>query len=135
MPVEYITDAAVPLCLIPSTFRHPLARQFEEIDEDGDLIRSYDEWGLASVLTYAYTKRVAKKTEYSTMEMIIGECLEHSRHTASENKELFRALKRAIKSGDVDETLGYSKILISKIGSALAEQHEGAFDEEDDEKN
>ena len=49
--MEYITDAAVPLCLLPSAYRHPLAQQFEEIDEDGDLVRSYDEWGLASVLT------------------------------------------------------------------------------------
>jgi len=135
MSLEYITDAAVPLCLIPASFRHPLAQQFEEIDEDGDLIRSYDEWGLASVLTYAYTKRVAKKSEYSTMEFIIGECLENSRHTASENKALFRALKRGIKSGNEDEILSYSKILMSKIGSALAEQHEGLSDEEEDEED
>ena len=79
MSVEYITDAAVPLCLIPASFRHPLAQQFEEIDEDGDLIRSYD--------------------------------------------------------GNEAEILGYSKILMSKIGSALAEQHEGLSDEEDDEED
>jgi len=135
MSVEYITDAAVPLSLLPSSFRHPLARQFEEIDDDGDLIRSYDEWGLASVLTYAYTRRVQAKTEYSTIEMIIGECLENSRHTTTENKALFRALKRGIKSEDKDEVLKWSKVLISQIGSALAEQHEGLSDEEDDEED
>ena len=132
--MEYITEAAVPLALIPPGFRHPLARQFEEIDEDGDLVRSYDEWGLASVLTYAYTRRVQQKAEYSNMEMIIGECLEQSRHTTSENKALVRAIKRCIKAGNESETLGYSKVLISKIGLALAEQHEGMEeDSEDDE--
>ncbi|OUV76396.1 MAG: hypothetical protein CBC91_06360 [Rickettsiales bacterium TMED131] len=123
--MEYITDSAVPLALIPPGFRHPLAQQFEEIDEDGDLVRSYDEWGLASVLTYAYTRRVQKKADYATMELLIGECLEQSRHSTSENKALFRAIKRCIKAGDESETLGYSKVLISKIGLALAEQHEG----------
>lgn len=135
MPVEYITDAAVPLSLLPPSFRHPLARQFEEIDDAGDLIRSYDEWGLASVLTYAYTRRVEAKTEYSTMEMIIGECLENSRHTTTENKALFRALKRGIKTDDEHEVLKWSKVLISQIGSALAEQHEGFIDEEEDDED
>ena len=121
--VQFITDAAVPLNLVPAGFRHPLARQFEEIDDDGELCRSYDEWGLASVLTYAYTRRVQTSSEYTSMEMVIGECLEQSRHTESENKKLFSAIKRSIKSGDEDQTLLYSKVLISKIGSALAEQH------------
>tara|TARA_Y100000401_G_scaffold113311_1_gene113835 strand:- start:1607 stop:2038 length:432 start_codon:yes stop_codon:yes gene_type:complete len=121
--VQFITDAAVPLNLVPAGFRHPLARQFEEIDDDGELCRSYDEWGLASVLTYAYTRRVQTSSEYTSMEMVIGECLEQSRHTESENKKLFSAIKRCIKSGDEDQTLLYSKVLISKIGSALAEQH------------
>jgi|TARA_Y100000361_G_scaffold36231_1_gene30792 hypothetical protein len=120
--------------LIPSAFRHPLAQQYEEIDEDGDLVRSYDEWGLASVLAYAYTKRVQAKAEYSSMEMIIGECLKQSRHTPTENKELFRAIKREIKAGNEEQVLGYSKVLISKIGSALAEQHEAMEDEEDDDE-
>ena len=133
MSVEYITDAAVPLALIPSAFRHPLAQQYEEIDEDGDLVRSYDEWGLASVLAYAYTKRVQAKAEYSSMEMIIGECLKQSRHTTTENKELFRAIKREIKAGNEEQVLGYSKVLISKIGSALAEQHESMEADEDDD--
>ena len=130
--MEYVTEAAVPLCLIPTDFRHPLARQFEEIDEDGDLIRSYDEWGLASVLTYAYYKRVQAKSQYSNIEMIIGECLEISRHPALENKALFQTLKREIKAGNEEQAVGWSKILISKIASALAEQHEGMEDDEED---
>lgn len=136
--MEYISDVAVPICLIPAGFRHPLARQFEEIDEHGELIRSYNEWGLASVMTYAYTRRVGAHSEYTTMEMVIGECLEQSRHTRSENKELFRAIKRGVKGGDEATVLNYSKVLISKIASALAEQHEDYdddfsedFDEED----
>ncbi len=83
--VQFITDAAVPLNLVPAGFRHPLARQFEEIDEDGELCRSYDEWGLASVLTYAYTRRV-QTNRIHVDEMVIGECLEQSRHTESETK-------------------------------------------------
>ena len=130
--MEYVTEAAVPLCLIPVDFRHPLARQFEEIDEDGDLIRSYDEWGLASVLTYAYYKRVQAKTQYSNMEMMIGECLEMSRHTPLENKVLFQTLKREIKAGNEEQAVGWSKILVSKIASALAEQHEDLEDDEED---
>jgi hypothetical protein len=129
--VEYITDAAVPLVLIPPGYRHPLAQQFEEIDDDGDLVRSYDEWGLASVLTYAYTRRVKQHADYKSMELLMGECLEGSRHTTNENRELFRAIKRCIKAGNDHETLGYSKVLISKLGLALAEQHEGYDDEED----
>lgn len=131
--VQFITDAAVPLNLVPAGFRHPLARQFEEIDEDGELCRSYDEWGLASVLTYAYTRRVQTKSEYTSMEMVIGECLEQSRHTESENKKLFGAIKRCIKSGDEDQTLLYSKVLISKIGSALAEQHPVSEDSDEED--
>lgn len=131
--LQFITDAAVPLNLVPAGFRHPLACQFEELDDDGELCRSYDEWGLASVLTYAYTRRIKTKSEYTSMERVIGECLEQSRHTESENKKLFSAIKRCIKSGDEDQTLLYSKVLISKIGSALAEQHPllEDFDEED----
>tara|TARA_B100000085_G_C18426495_1_gene464960 strand:- start:362 stop:766 length:405 start_codon:yes stop_codon:yes gene_type:complete len=132
--MEYITDAAVPLCLLPSAYRHPLAQQFEEIDEDGDLVRSYDEWGLASVLTYAYIKRVEEQVEYSNMEMIINECLQLSRHTKTENNQLFKAIKREIKAGKQEEVVGYSKVLISKIGSALAEQHEAMEDDEDDDE-
>ena len=130
--MEFVTDAAVPLYLIPAGFRHPLAHQYEEIDEDGDLCRSYDEFGLASVLTYAYTRRVQKKAEYSTIEAIIWECLEQSRHTPKENKELFHAIKRCIKAGDEDQTLGYSKVLISKIALALAEQHPDSDDDDDE---
>ena len=52
-------------------------------------------------------------------------------HTTTENKELFRAIKREIKAGNEEQVLGYSKVLISKIGSALAEQHEAMEDEED----
>jgi len=130
--MEYVTEAAVPLCLIPVDFRHPLARQFEEIDEDGDLIRSYDEWGLASVLTYAYYKRVQAKTQYSNMEMMIGECLEMARHSPLENKVLFQTLKREIKAGNEEQAVGWSKILVSKIASALAEQHEDLEDDEED---
>lgn len=130
--MEYITESAVPLCLIPVDFRHPLARQFEEVDEDGDLIRSYDEWGLASVLTYAYYKRVQTRSQYSKMEMLIGECLEISRHPPMENKALFQTLKREIKAGNQEQAVGWSKILISKIASALAEQHEDMEDDEED---
>lgn len=133
--MEYVTDCAVPLSLIPSDYRHPLARQFEEVTDGGELVRSYDEWGLASVLTYAYTRKVATKSDYSTMEEVIGTCLEESRHTRTENKELFRMIKRGIKSGNEDAVLSYSKVLISRIGSALAEQHEGMENEleEDDD--
>ena len=130
--MEYITESAVPLCLIPVDFRHPLARQFEEVDEDGDLIRSYDEWGLASVLTYAYYKRVQTRSQYSKMEMLIGECLEISRHPPMENKALVQTLKREIKAGNQEQAVGWSKILISKIASALAEQHEDMEDDEED---
>ncbi len=133
--VEYITESSVPLIVLPSGFRHPLAEQFEEIDEDGDLVRSYNEWGLASVLAYAYSRRVERHADYSSMEMIIGECLEQSRHTTTENKELFRAIKRCIKAGDEDQAMGYSKVLISKIGLALAEQHEHLEVMEDDEED
>ena len=133
--MEYVTDCAVPLSLIPQDYRHPLAQQFEEIDEDGDLVRSYDEWGLASVLTYAYTRKIATKTEYSQMEEIIGVCLEESRHTRKENKELFRMIKRSVKSGNDKAVLPFAKVLISRIGSALAEQHEAMEDDEGDEED
>ena len=122
--VEYTTDCAVPLALIPSAYVHPLAQQFEEISDDGELIRSYDEWGLASVLTYAYTQKVATADDYSTMEEIMGVCLEESRHSRSENKELFRMLRQSIRSGDEESTLPYARTLISRLASALAEQHE-----------
>lgn len=130
--MEYVTDCAVPMSLIPSDYRHPLAQQFEEISNDGELIRSYNEWGLASVLTYAYTRKVAAKAEYNTMEEIIGVCLEEARHTKTENKALFRSIKKTIKSGDKDSVLPLAKVLMSKIGSALAEQHDGMSDEEED---
>lgn len=131
--MEYVTESAVSLLCIPQDFRHPLAQQFEEIDEDGDLVRSYDEWGLASVLTYMFCKRVEKKSQYSNIEMVIGECLSISRHTASENKALFRSLKREIKAGNYPQVVAWSKILVSQLASALAEQHEdmGDDDEED----
>jgi len=133
--VEYTTDCAVPLALIPSAYVHPLARQFEEIDEDGDLVRSYDEWGLASVLTYAYTRKVAARADYSTMEEIMGACLEESRHSRSENKELFRMIKRSIKAGNEAAAFPYTRTLMSRLGTALAEQHEGMTpdDIEDDD--
>lgn len=134
--MEYVTDCAVPMSLIPSDYRHPLAEQFEEISDEGELIRSYNEWGLASVLTYAYTRKVATKAEYNTMEEIIGICLEESRHTRTENKALFRSIKRTIKSGDKESVLPLAKVLMSKIGSALAEQHDGMSDDfegDDDE--
>ncbi len=130
--LEYITEQSVNLLCIPGEFRHPLSKQFEEFDEDGDLVRSYDEWGLASVLTYAYYKRVQAKTQYSKIEMLIGECLEMSRHPPLENKTLFQTLKREIKAGNEEQAVGWSKILISKIASALAEQHEDMEDDEDD---
>lgn len=130
--MEYVTDCAVPMCLIPSDFRHPLALQFEEISDDGELIRSYNEWGLASVLTYAYTRKVATKAEYNSMEEIIGICLEESRHTRTENKALFRSIKRTIKAGDKESVLPLAKVLMSKIGSALAEQHDGMSDDYED---
>ena len=131
--MEYVTESAVSLLCIPQDFRHPLAQQFEEIDEDGDLVRSYDEWGLASVLTYMFCKRVEKKSQYANIEMVIGECLSISRHTASENKALFRSLKREIKAGNYPQVVAWSKILVSQLASALAEQHEdmGDDDEED----
>ena len=131
--MEYVTESAVSLLCIPQDFRHPLAQQFEEIDEDGDLVRSYDEWGLASVLTYMFCKRVEKKSQYANIEMVIGECLSISRHTASENKALFRSLKREIKAGNYPQVVAWSKILVSQLASALAEQHEdmGVDDEED----
>ena len=128
--MEYTTDCAVPLALIPSAYVHPLARQFEEIDEDGDLVRSYDEWGLASVLTYAYTRKVAARADYSTMEEIMGACLEESRHSRSENTELSRMIKRSIKAGNEAAAFPYTRTLISRLGTALAEQHEGMTHED-----
>jgi len=133
--MEYVTDCAVPLSLIPTEYRHPLARQFEEISDDGDLVRSYDEWGLASVLTYAYTRKVATKSEYGQIEEVIGICLEESRHSRTENKELFRMIKRGIKSGNEEAVLPFAKVLTSRIGCALAEQHEGMNPEEDDDES
>jgi hypothetical protein len=130
--MEYVTDSAIPLCLIPQDYRHPLAQQFEEIDEDGDLVRSYDEWGLASVLTYAYTRKVATKAEYGHMEEIMGICLEESRHTRKENKDLFREIKRGIKAGNEKSVLPFAKVLISRLGSALAEQHDAMEDNAED---
>lgn len=133
--MEYVTDCAVPLSLIPKDFRHPLAQQFEEIDDDGDLIRSYDEWGLASVLTYTYTRRIATNTPTSKMEEIMGMCLETSRHTRKENKDLFRRIKKSVKSGDSESVLPFAAVLISRLGGALAEQHEGLESEVDDEED
>lgn len=131
--LEYITESSVPISCIPSEFRHPLAEQYEEIDEEGhDLIRSYNEWGLASVLTYMFCRRVETKGQYSNIEMVIGECLEISRHTPSENKQLFRTLKREIKAGNHSKVVDWSKILISQLASALAEQHEGLGEDEED---
>lgn len=130
--MEYVTDVSVSLLCLPQDYRHPLAQQFEEIDEDGDLVRSYDEWGLASVLTYAYTRKVATRAEYGQMEEIIGVCLEESRHSRKENKELFRLIKKGIKSGNEHAVLPYAKVLISRIGSALAEQHEEEDQDEED---
>lgn len=129
--MEYVTDVSVSLSLIPIEYRHPLAQQFEEISDDGELVRSYDEWGLASVLTYAYTRKVATKVEYGQLEEIIGVCLEESRHTRTENRDLFRKIKKNINAGDSEAALPYAKVLMSRIGSALAEQHEGESDEED----
>ena len=129
--MEYVTDCAVPLSLIPTDYRHPLAQQFEEISDEGDLVRSYDEWGLASVLTYAYTRKVATAAPYRQMEEIIGICLEASRHTRDENKQLFRRIKKSIKTGDNTDVLTCAKVLMSRIGSALAEQHEGMETEEE----
>lgn len=123
--MEYTTDCAVPLALIPTAYVHPLAQQYEEIDDDGDLVRSYDEWGLASVLAYAYTRKVAASADYGTMEEIMGACLEESRHSRSENKELFRMIKRSIKAGNEAAAFPYTRTLISRLGTALAEQHEG----------
>lgn len=133
--MEYTTDCAVPLVLIPSAYVHPLAKQFEEIDDDGELVRSYDEWGLASVLTYAYTRKVAAKADYGSMEEVMGACLEESRHSRSENKELFRMIKRSIKAGNEAAAYPFTRTLISRLGSALAEQHEGmtSADINDDE--
>ncbi|GCE64420.1 hypothetical protein OMCYN_00329 [cyanobiont of Ornithocercus magnificus] len=125
--MEYTTDCAVPLALIPSAYVHPLAQQFEEISDDGELIRSYDEWGLASVLTYTYIQKVATDDDYSIMEEIMGVCLEESRHSRSENEELFGLIRQAVKSGSEDSTLPYARILISRLASALAEQHERIF--------
>ncbi len=130
--MEYVTDCAVPLTLIPIDYRHPLAHQFEEISDEGELVRSYDEWGLASVLTYAYTRKVATKAEYGQMEEIIGICLEQSRHSRTENKNLFRRIKRSIKAGNDASVVSSAKILMSRIGSALAEQHEQSCSEDDD---
>ena len=129
--MEYVTECAVPLSLIPSDFRHPLAHQFEEISDDGELVRSYDEWGLASVLTYAYTRKVTTKGAYRQMEEVIGSCLEVARHTRDENKQLFRSIKRGIKAGKREEVLKFSKVLMSRIGSALSEQYEDLENEED----
>ena len=128
--MEYITEHAVPLICLDKDFRHPLAEQFEEIDEDGDLVRSYNEWGLASVLAYMFYRRVETKRQYSNIEMVIGECLRISRHTASENKALFRAIKREIKAGDREKVIAWSKILVSQLALALAEQHEGLEDDD-----
>ena len=122
--MEYTTDCAVPLALIPSAYVHPLAQQFEEISDDGELIRSYDEWGLASVLTYTYIQKVTAADDYSIMEEIMGVCLEESRHSRSENEELFGLIRQSVKSGSEDSTLPYARILISRLASALAEQHE-----------
>ena len=130
--MEYVTDVSVPLYVLPQDYRHPLALQFEEIDEDGDLIRSYDEWGLASVLVYSYTRKIATKSDYGQMEEIMGVCLEESRHPRQENKELFRMIKRTVKSGNSKAVLPFAKVLISRIGSALAEQHEGMEEDEED---
>jgi len=130
--MEYITEHAVPLICLDKDFRHPLAEQFEEIDEDGDLVRSYNEWGLASVLAYMFYRRVETKRQYANIEMVIGECLRISRHTASENKALFRAIKREIKAGDREKVIAWSKILVSQLALALAEQHEGMEEDEED---
>ena len=130
--MEYITEHAVPLICLDKDFRHPLAEQFEEIDEDGDLVRSYNEWGLASVLAYMFYRRVETKRQYANIEMVIGECLRISRHTASENKALFRAIKKEIKAGDREKVIAWSKILVSQLALALAEQHEGLEDDEED---
>ena len=130
--MEYITEHAVPLICLDKDFRHPLAEQFEEIDEDGDLVRSYNEWGLASVLAYMFYRRVETKRQYANIEMVIGECLRISRHTATENKALFRAIKREIKAGDREKVIAWSKILVSQLALALAEQHEGLEDDEED---
>ena len=74
-----------------------------------------------------------EKSQYANIEMVIGECLSISRHTASENKALFRSLKREIKAGNYPQVVAWSKILVSQLASALAEQHEdmGDDDEED----
>ena len=109
--MEYVTDCAVPLTCIPQGYRHPLAQQFEEISEEGELIRSYDEWGLASVLTYAYTRRIATRSKFLQMEQVIGTCLEQSRHTPKENNELFRKIKKSVKSGDSQSVLPFAKVL------------------------
>ena len=130
--MEYITEHAVPLICLDKDFRHPLAEQFEEIDEDGDLVRSYNEWGLASVLAYMFCRRVETKRQYANIEMVIGECLRISRHTASENKALFRAIKKEIKAGDREKVIAWSKILVSQLALALAEQHEGMEEDEED---
>ena len=130
--MEYVTEHAVPMLCLPADFRHPLAEQFEEVDEDGDLIRSYNEWGLASVLAYMFCRRVQTKRQYASIEMVIGECLTISRHTATENKALFRAIKREIKAGNQDKVVAWSKILVSQLACALAEQHEGLEDDEED---
>jgi len=129
--VEYITDVSVPLNILPAAYRHPLAEQYEEIDEDGDLVRSFDEWGLASVLTYAYTRKIATDSEYKSLEEIIGVCLEQSRHTRLENIELFKAIKNRLRYKSEEEALPYCRQLTARIGCALAEQHVGE-DEEDD---
>ena len=81
--MEYVTESAVSLLCIPQDFRHPLAQQFEEIDEDGDLVRSYDEWGLASVLTYMFCKRVEKKSQYANIEMVIADTSATSRRSTA----------------------------------------------------
>lgn len=133
--MEYTTDCAVPLVLIPSYYVHPLARQYEEISTNGELIRSYDEWGLASVLTYAYTRKVAASDDYSSMEEVMGACMEESRHTRAENKTLFRMIKRRIRAGDEQAALPYTRTLVSRLGIALAEQHEGIEDDNDDDED
>lgn len=131
--MEYVTDVSVPLNILPAAYRHPLAQQYEEIDEDGDLVRSFDEWGMASVLTYAYSRKIVTESEYKTLEEIIGICLEQSRHTRAENIELFKAIKSRLRYKSEEEALPYCKQLTARIGCALAEQHGvGDDDEEDD---
>ena len=96
--MEYITEHAVPLICLDKDFRHPLAEQFEEIDEDGDLVRSYNEWGLASVLTYMFCKRVETKRQYANIEMVIVNLYPFKKYLNSSNK------KKAIEMIDIGGT-------------------------------